>query len=143
MIDYICHNDDVLAIIIRNSYYKKGIEFLTPPSYSMQLGYMNRPAGYVIKPHVHNKIVREVKFTKEVLFLKSGKVRVDFYDESKSYLESYVLNQGDVIFLAYGAHGFEMIEESEIIEVKQGPYSAESDKIQFKPVSSDKIMIKE
>lgn len=80
---------------------------------------MKRPANYVIAPHVHNVLVREVQYTQEVLFIKSGRVRVDFYDDDKNYLESRILNQGDVILLAHGGHGFEMLEESEIIEVKQ------------------------
>jgi hypothetical protein len=63
---------------------------------------MNRPKGYVILPHVHNSIPREVQFTKEVLFIKSGKVRVDFYDDDKKYFESYILHTGDVILFAMG-----------------------------------------
>ena len=76
---------------------------------------MNRPSGYEIQPHVHNAVQREVQFTKEVLFIKSGKVRVDFYDNEKNYLESRILVSGDVILLAFGGHGFEMMEDSEII----------------------------
>ena len=83
---------------------------------------MKRPKDYVIPPHVHNPVTREVQFTQEVLFIKSGRVRGDFYDDNRNYLESRILNQGDVILLAHGGHGFEMLEESEIIEVKQGPY---------------------
>ena len=77
-----------------------------------------------------------------VLFIKSGKVRVDFYDESKNYLESRTLNQGDVLLLAFGGHGFEMLEPSEIIEVKQGPYAGEQDKVRFDPVSSQNVIIR-
>ena len=104
---------------------------------------MNRPSGYEIQPHVHNAVQREVQFTKEVLFIKSGKVRVDFYDDEKNYLESRVLVSGDVILLAFGGHGFEMIDDSEIIEVKQGPYAGEADKTRLEPISNDQIKIKE
>ena len=103
---------------------------------------MNRPRGYVILPHVHNPVPREVEFTKEVLFIKSGKVRVDFYDDDKNYLESRVLNQGDVILLAFGGHGFEMLEPTEIIEVKQGPYAGEADKTRFTGIAADQVQIK-
>jgi hypothetical protein len=143
MIVHIRHNNDLLAIIIRASFRKEGIEFLTPDAFSQQLGYMNRPTGYVIPPHVHNPVVREVQFTKEVLFIKSGKVRVDFYDDGQNYLESRMLHQGDVILLAFGGHGFEMLEASEIIEVKQGPYAGEADKTRFQPVASDKLRLVE
>lgn len=141
MIERILKNEQLLAVIIRNSFHKDGIEFLTPSTFSQQLGYMNRPAGYVIAPHVHNPVPREVQFTKEVLFIKTGKVRVDFYDDNQNYLESRILSQGDVILLAFGGHGFEMLETSEIIEVKQGPYAGDADKTRFQPVGADKLRL--
>ncbi|MEJ5227785.1 hypothetical protein [Thermodesulfovibrio sp.] len=103
---------------------------------------MKRPKNYIIPPHVHNPVVREVQLTQEVLFIKSGKVRVDFYDDDKNYLKSTILEAGDVILLAHGGHGFEMLEESEIIEVKQGPYAGEMDKVRFEPVDKNKVVIK-
>jgi len=139
MIENITHNSLNLAIIIRASFQKEGIQFFTPDNYTQQLAYMNRPAGYVIQPHLHNPVKREVEFTKEVIFIKSGMVRVDFYDESQKYLKSSVLHQGDVILLAYGGHGFEILENCEMIEVKQGPYAGEQDKTRFAPVDSNKI----
>jgi mannose-6-phosphate isomerase-like protein (cupin superfamily) len=102
---------------------------------------MNRPAGYIILPHVHNPVHREVVLTNEVLFIKSGKVRVDFYDDDRHYYESHILNQGDVILLAHGGHGFEMLEPSEMIEVKQGPYAGEADKTRIEPVNSNKLKL--
>lgn len=133
MIETVQHDNIELALILRRSYRGQGIEFFTPPSYSQQLGYMNRPAGYVIAPHVHAPVSHQVQFTKEVLFIRSGRVRVDFYSEDQAYLESTVLEAGDVILLARGGHGFEMLEPTEIVEVKQGPYTAESDKKRFAP----------
>ena len=127
----IVHNGKILAIIIKQNYSSEGISFFTPGDFSQQLGYMNRQAGYKIKPHIHNPVLREVVYTQEVLFIKSGKVRVDFYDDRKVYLESDLLLKGDIILLASGGHGFEMIEESEIIEVKQGPFSGNIDKTRF------------
>ena len=84
MIERVVYAEIELAVIIRASFKKKGIEFLTKDSYSQQQGYMNRPTGYIIPPHVHNSIVREVQYTQEVLFIKSGKVRVDFYSIEKN-----------------------------------------------------------
>lgn len=142
MIHRILDGGKELAIILRAGFRADGIEFLTPGSYSQQLGYMNRPAGYSIPPHVHNCVKREVQFTKEVLFIRSGKVRADFYDEGRNYLESVILTAGDVILLAFGGHGFSMLEPSEIIEVKQGPYAGDEDKTRFDAVAEDRIVIK-
>ena len=126
----------LLALILRTEFNKDGINFFTPDNFSQQLGYMKRPTGYIIDPHIHNPVTRKVEYTKEVLFIKSGKVKVDFYDNNKKYLESEILNKGDVILLAYGGHGFKILEEAEIIEVKQGPYAGEQDKTRFKGIVS-------
>ncbi len=137
------YQDRLLALILRADYYADGIRFFTPNDFSQQLGYMNRPPGYVIPPHVHNPVAREVQFTKEVVFVKSGRVRIDFYDDDQNYLQSSILDEGDVVLLAYGGHGFEMLEQSELIEVKQGPYAGEGDKTRFLPVSSEMINLVE
>ncbi len=129
----------IYALVIRSSYKTDGIQFFTPREFSQQLAYMNRPAGYVIEPHVHNEAVREVSHTKEVLFIRSGRVRVDFYDVDRTYVQSRVLEQGDIALLAYGGHGFEMLEASEIVEVKQGPYAGETDKTRFVPVLPEQL----
>lgn len=140
MIEYIKIEDLTLAIIIRSNYNKEGIEFFSSQNDSQQLGYMKRPNGYVIVPHRHNIVKREVHLTQEVLFIKSGKLRVDFYSDNQDYIKSSQLNQGDVILLSNGGHGFEMLEDSEIIEVKQGPYCGEMDKIRFTPVDIKNIV---
>jgi mannose-6-phosphate isomerase-like protein (cupin superfamily) len=142
MIENILHEGKTLAVVLRTNHHADGIEFFTPNDFSQQLGYMNRPQGYVIPPHVHNPVPREVQFTKEVLFIKSGRVRVDFYDDDQNYLESRILEQGDVILLAFGGHGFEMLEPTEMIEVKQGPYAGEADKTRFEPISADQVRLK-
>lgn len=142
MVVEIKDDDNLLAIVIKASYEKDGISFFTPDEFSQQLGYMKRQKDYFIEPHVHNPVKREVIWTQEVLFIKSGKVRVDFYNNEKSYLESRVIGTGDVILLASGGHGFYMLEESEIIEVKQGPYSGDKDKTRFQPVNSKNIVLK-
>ena len=140
MLEKIEHKEELLALIIRKNYKSDGISFFTPSNFSQQLGYMNRPEGYVIPPHVHNVVERQVLFTKEVLLIKSGKIRVDFYDDEQAYLESKIVSTGDVLLLAFGGHGFEMLEASEIIEVKQGPYAGDADKTRFEPV--DRCQIK-
>jgi mannose-6-phosphate isomerase-like protein (cupin superfamily) len=132
MIDKIQHEGKQLAIIIRENFTAPGIHFFTPDEYSQQLAFMRHPVGKIIEPHVHNSVQREVFFTQEVLFLRRGRLRVDFYDGERNYLESRVLEGGDVILLASGGHGFQVLEEIEMIEVKQGPYAGELDKTRFK-----------
>jgi mannose-6-phosphate isomerase-like protein (cupin superfamily) len=141
-LETIDHAGTMLALIVRRHYRKDGIEFFTPGSFSQQIGYMNRPAGHVIPPHVHTPVPREVQFTKEVLFIRSGRLRVDFYDADQAYLESTVLESGDVILLAQGGHGFTMLEPTEIIEVKQGPYAGDRDKTRFDGVAEGEVRMR-
>jgi hypothetical protein len=141
MIENVLHNGQLLSIIIRSGHKSDGIEFFTPDDFSQQLAYMNRPKNYVIPPHVHNLVQRDVHLTQEVLVIKSGKVRVDYYDNDRNYLESRILNQGDIVLLANGGHGFEMLETSEMIEIKQGPYVGELDKIRFEQIDAHKVRL--
>ena len=134
--------DQSIAIIIRSDYRAEGIQFFTSDVFSQQLAYMNRPTGYVIPPHVHNPVQRDVVWTQEVLFIRSGRMRVDFYTDGRHYLESRIVKTGDVVMLVAGGHGFEMLEPTEIIEVKQGPYSGGQDKTRFEPVSNDLVKLK-
>tara|TARA_B100000963_G_C22638553_1_gene679037 strand:+ start:3100 stop:3573 length:474 start_codon:yes stop_codon:yes gene_type:complete len=141
-IEYVHEKGKLLAIILRTNFTKEGIDFFTPNDFSQQLGYMNRPKGYKIQPHIHNKVERIINYTQEVLFIKTGIVRVDFYKDDKTYLLSKILEKGDVILLSSGGHGFEMLERSEIIEVKQGPFAGNIDKSRFDVFSSTKLNIK-
>ncbi len=133
MIEKIEYAGQLFAIIISHRFNERGIHFFTANELSQQLAYMRHPGGKIIEPHVHNPVPREVIYTQEVLFIKSGKVRVDFYSNDQVYVESRTLETGDTILLATGGHGFEMLEETEMIEVKQGPYTGEEDKTRFIP----------
>jgi mannose-6-phosphate isomerase-like protein (cupin superfamily) len=129
----------IFAIILSRSFRERGVHFVTPGEFSQQLAYMRHPAGTVIQPHVHNLVPREVHYTQEVLLLKKGRLRVDFYDTKQLYLESRILEEGDVILLIEGGHGFAALEEIEMIEVKQGPYLGEQDKTCFVGIDSSQV----
>lgn len=137
------YENKILGIIIRKDYHKDGISFFTPDTFSQQLGYMNRETSYVIPPHVHNLVLRQVELTQEVLIVRSGVVRVDFYSDKRDYLESRIIREGDVCLLAHGGHGFKVIQQAEMIEVKQGPYCGEMDKVRFDPIADELAVIKE
>ncbi len=142
MIEKIKNKQNIMAIIVRSDFSKKGVSFFTPNDFSQQLAFMKHPKGKNIEPHVHNSVKRSVLFTQEVLFIKKGRLRVDFYDDEKEYLESRVLNSGDVILLASGGHGFEVLQDLEMFEVKQGPYARDKDKTRFEGIKDSQIIIK-
>ena len=121
----------MIAIIVYADYKPDGIKFFTPNSFSQQLACMKRPKGYLIPPHVHKPVPRNVKYTQETLFIRKGRVLVNFYSEEREFLEHRELSDGDVVLLVSGGHDFLMLEDTEIIEVKQGPYAGEDDKERF------------
>jgi mannose-6-phosphate isomerase-like protein (cupin superfamily) len=143
MIENITFHNQLLALIVSHRFNEPGIHFFTPNELSQQLAYMHHPVGKVIPPHVHNPVSREVQYTQEVLFIKRGKLRVDFYNDQQQYLESRILEGGDVILLVTGGHGFEVLEEIEMIEVKQGPYVGEQDKTRFIGITAEQAKIVE
>jgi mannose-6-phosphate isomerase-like protein (cupin superfamily) len=137
----VIYKDKIFAVIIRGNYSKEGVEFFTPNDFSQQLAFMKHQKGKEIDAHTHNVISREVSYTKEVLVIRKGKLRVDFYDDDKKYIESYVVNAGDIILLAFGGHGFKCLEEVEMIEIKQGPYLGENDKNRFLSVDDEDVIL--
>ena len=132
------HNGKVIAIILRSNYTSDNVVFFSPSDFSQQLGYLPHKKGSIIKAHFHKEIHRKITFTQEVLLIRKGKVIVNFYTIDKKYIASRELNEGDIIFLCSGGHGFKMLEDTEMIEVKQGPYSGkEGDKELFKGIEND------
>ncbi len=140
-VEIIKKKNKTLAMIIRNDHDCEGVDFLTPNEYSQQVAYMHHPTGKIIDAHVHNLVHRNVVMTQEVLFIKKGKLRVDFYDDYEDYLESRILEAGDVLLLVSGGHGFKVIEEIEMIEVKQGPYAGDADKTRFAGIRDEEVKI--
>lgn len=133
MIERIYCKDKLAAIIIRNTFDKEGIEFVTPEDFSQQIAYMHHPQGHQIIPHFHNNVKRTVHYTQETLVIKKGKVKVNFYDNDCKYQKYSIIEEGDVLLLASGGHGFEILEETMMVEVKQGPYAGDADKTRFNP----------
>ncbi|MES2883814.1 MAG: hypothetical protein V4709_03360 [Pseudomonadota bacterium] len=140
-LETISHDGMMLAVLLRAGFNQPGIHFFTPGTFSQQLAYMQHPSGKVIAPHYHNPIPREVTYTQEVLVIRRGRLRVDFYTREPRYLESRVLEAGDVILLAGGGHGFEVLEALEMVEIKQGPYFGDEDKTRFEPAAVDTLKL--
>lgn len=139
-IETVRSGDATLAIVVRHDYSAEGISFLTPDDYSQQLAYMKHPKGHVIKPHVHNIVKREILYTREVLVIRKGRLRCDFYTDAREYVESVLLYDGDIVLLVSGGHGFECMTDVEMYEIKQGPYAGEKDKVRFEPEIKNRLV---
>jgi len=143
MIEKIIYKKKLLAIIVRAKYRKKkGITFFTPSESTQQFGYMKHKKNHLIKPHLHKKRITKISYTTEVILLLKGELRVDFYNSFQKYLFSKILKKEDIVMLVHGGHGFKILKDIEMLEIKQGPYSLIKDKIKFKKIDEKKIKIK-
>ena len=143
MIEKINYKKKLFALIVRRKFRKKkGINFFTPKDATQQFGYMKYKRNYLIMPHQHNKRLTKILITTEVIVLLKGILRVDFYNNKKKYLFSKKIYAGDLIMLVNGGHGFKVLKDIEMIEVKQGPYKLSSDKVKFNKVDERKIKTK-
>ena len=143
MIERIIHKKKLLALIVRGKYRnKKGITFFTPSESIQQFGYMKHRKSHIIKPHLHKKRLTKIFYTTEVILLLKGIMRVDFYNQFKEYLFSKILKEKDIIMLVHGGHGFKILKDVEMLEIKQGPYNLIRDKIKFDNIGDNKIKLK-
>jgi mannose-6-phosphate isomerase-like protein (cupin superfamily) len=131
MVETIVDGLEPIALIIRAGFNEPGVHFFTPANFSQQLAVMRHPAGKKLAPHVHNLVARQVLYTQEVLIIRTGKVKVTLFASDRRELCSPILGTGDLILLCGGGHAFEMLEETSMVEVKQGPYAGDGDKVRF------------
>ena len=122
-----------LALVVKSLFSPNRIDFLTPDTFGQQVAYMNRPKGEIIQAHIHEPISRTLIGTQEVLYIRKGRIRVDFYESDRSYVSSTILEAGDLMLLNTGGHGFEVLEDIDMIEIKQGPFAEGRDKTRFVP----------
>ena len=141
MIRPISYKSKTFGYIIKYT-RKLGVNFLTPKKLSHQVGFIKHKSNHLIKPHKHYKNVRRVEYTSEVLIILKGKLRVDFYSDKEKYLFSKIIKKNDIIILNNGGHGFKVLDNVEMIEVKQGPYNTKTDKKVFGNVKDKFIKIK-
>lgn len=143
MLIKITDDERLIAFILRKDFTQPGINFLTEGRSSLQVGILNHPKSTKIDAHTHQVHPRTIEDTQEVLFLRRGRLRVDFYTDQRQYLESVIMEAGDILVLISGGHGFEALEDIDMIEVKTGPYMETKDKITFEPSLPDKLTIRD
>jgi len=139
----IIYNKKLFAIIVEEKkIFRSGVNFVTPNSLILQLGFINYKSKTYIKPHTHNSYLRKIKKTTEILLIKKGLLREDFYHKNKKYLFSKIVNKNHILILIDGSHGFKIIKNCLIIEIKQGPFSSTLDKKRFNKIDEEFIKIK-
>lgn len=130
-VEHVQHNGRPVATIVRSSFQPDKTTFVSPDDYYQQAGFVVYPKDGVIPRHQHLPIERHLVGTPEALLVRKGKIEMDLYDESQNLLGTWTLEQGDLILLAGCGHGIRCLEDTVLMEIKQGPYTGLKEKEHF------------
>ena len=121
----------LLAYIIRADFSPDITSFVTPPEHNFQVGFVVYPKDGAIQSHYHRKIDRKISNTSEVLVVRKGHCEIDIYDDEQILVETLEMTTGDVMVMVSGGHGFRIVEDTVLLEIKQGPYIGIDEKKRF------------
>jgi len=121
-IERVEHEGETIALIVRGDFEEEGAKFFTNDDNPLQLGVINQKAGQETQPHVHREREVAIKSIQEVVHVDRGRALVKFYTRDGNKVGSRILERGDTILLMNGGHGFRMLEDTRLVEIKQGPY---------------------
>jgi cupin fold WbuC family metalloprotein len=122
----------IVAKVFRYNKQKfNGIKFFTNSDLNFQVGLMAHHKNHIIKPHFHINRKKIIKQMSELLIIFSGILKVYFYNKKKIKTKTVILKKKDMILLISGGHGFKVLKKLEMLEIKQGPFVGEKDKIRL------------
>jgi hypothetical protein len=131
LVEHISWDGQPLSYLIRGNLKPEHTTFLTPPQFKQQVGFIVYGAGQEIPRHVHRPLARHLVGTSEVVIIRSGRCEVDIYNDNCELVATRVLETGDILLMISGGHGFRMLEDTILLEVKQGPYTGLDEKERF------------
>lgn len=134
---FIEHDGEQYALVVKSSYKPNELDFLTQDSDLFQAGFISREAGYVVNKHSHNAFNTTIDYVSEFIFVRSGKIRVDMFSAPDNLIESIELETGDFILHKKGIHEVIFLEDSQVLEIKQGPYMGLSSKTFYEKVENN------
>lgn len=130
-LEIISWNNQPLTYIIHGEYMPDCTDFITPPEFKQQVGFIVYPVGGEVARHVHRPLQRHLVGTSEVLVVRKGRCIIDVYNNEQAFIDSREVKEGDIILMVDGGHGFRMLEDTVFLEVKQGPYTGIDEKERF------------
>jgi hypothetical protein len=120
-----------LCYIVKASFEPLQTIFITQPEYKQQVGFIKYPAGSDIPRHRHIPLERHLVGTSEVVLVRRGRCRLEVYTEDRELVATRELEQGDLVLMVAGGHGFAVHDDTVLLEVKQGPYIGLEEKERF------------
>ena len=130
-IEQIAADGKVLAFIIRCGINPDKTTFVTPSDLKQQVGFIVYPAGGKIQRHMHRPLERHIVGTSEVIIVRRGCCEIDIYDDERNLAATRKLSPGDIMLMVGGGHGYRMLDDTVLLEIKQGPYTGVDEKENF------------
>lgn len=130
-VEQITWREQHIATIVRACHAPRSTTFITPDSSYQQAGFVVYPKNGMVKRHAHLPLQRHLIGTPETLMVREGRIECDLYALDKSPLGTWTLEQGDIILLVAGGHGIRFLEDTILLEIKQGPYTGLVEKEYF------------
>ena len=138
-VENVVYKEKLLAVIIRAQALTelqasgKKMSFHTPEHFPLQVGLHARPKGDIVPAHFHNPFpeLRNLA-VQEFFYIKSGLVKIDLFDERENdaKVSEVLVGEGDTVILNTG-HGLTFLENTQIVELKQGPYRGKDEEKRF------------
>ena len=110
--------------------------FFTENESLFQVGLILKDESQPVHAHRHNVFPRNIAGTSEFLFVLQGHMDITIFDEDFQNPEVFQVFKGCGVLLIGGAHAIEFSELTKLIEVKQGPYSVDGDKLYLSELDS-------
>jgi uncharacterized protein with PhoU and TrkA domain len=130
-VEQICSKGKTLAFIVRAELHPETTTFVTSPDLEQQVGFIVYPAGGAVQRHTHRPVERHITRTSEVVLIRSGRCEIDIYDDDRQLVATRELKCGDLAIVVAGGHGYRMLEDTVLLEVKQGPYTGIEEREHF------------
>lgn len=130
-IEWIKDGETILSLVIHPVALPEKTTFFTPDEFTQQAGFVVYPTGGEIANHTHKPIIRQLTGTPETLIIRKGRLLARFYNLKHELRGQTEVAAGDILMLVNGGHGFTVLEDTVLLEIKQGPYTGLDEKERF------------
>ncbi len=125
----IFHESVHVATIVKPLDASDGLSFVTDDEKFLQLGIWNYKKNTQLDNHFHNEFERKSYKTNEFVFVLKGEIECNLYTEEGEFIERVLIKESEGIIQHNYAHEYKMLEDSIILESKNGPFmGVEKDK---------------
>jgi len=118
----ITHKGKLYAVYFDVLEANDGLSFISDDEDFIQVGIWNYSPKKILPAHYHNEYPREATRTCESVFVVRGKIKCNIYTKSGRFIDTFDLNENEMVMQLYGVHEYEILDKAIVVETKNGPY---------------------